>query len=214
MLLRKLNQIGGEFLKNKYENINMIELDAPEDIVDIFIECALNADKHKNAIGLIANRHLVEYTMATALSFDCFNVLKVDLDFEDESEFIISINSDGNITVLPATDYKLFEQIDYVYISYDGDVGQDVIDWFVDHDRDVSLFGLYDEPVCKRDKSVGQKRSSRVAEYDTDDGYHVTVKCDLDANAALKIIEDMEKRIARINDTFSEMDRFRQLFHW
>lgn len=190
----------------------MIELDAPEDIVDIFIECASNADKHKNTVGLIANRHLVEYAMTTALSFDCFDVLKVDLDFEDESEFIISINSDGNITVLPVTDYKLFEQIDSIYISYDGDVEQDVIDWFVDHDRDITLFGLYDEPICKKD--VAEKRSSRVVEYDTDDGYHVTVKCDLDADEALKIIEDMEKRIARMNDAFAEMDRFRRLFHW
>lgn len=173
----------------------MIELDSPEDIVDIFIECASNADEQKNTVGLIASRYLVEYVMTTALSFDCFNVLKVDLDFEDESEFIISINSDGNITVLPVTDYKLFEQIDSVYISYDGDVGQDVIDWFVDHDKDITLFGLYDEPICKRDKC-----NPRVAEYDTDDGYHVTVKCDLDADEALKIIEDMEKRITRINE--------------
>lgn len=192
----------------------MIELDDPEDIVDIFIKNASNADKHKNTVGLIANRHLVEYAMTIALSFDCFNVFKVNLDFEDKSEFIISINGDGNITVFPATDYKSFEQIDSVYISYDGDVGQDVIDWFVDHDRDVTLFGLYDEPICKRDKSVGEKRSSRIVEYDTDDGYHVTVKCDLDANEALKIIEDMEKRIDRMNDTFSEMDRFRRLFQW
>lgn len=214
MPLRTLNQIGGEFLKNKYENINMIELDVPEDIVDIFIERASNTDKHKNTIGLIANRHLVEYVMTTALFFDCFNVLKVDLDFEDESEFIISINSDGNITVLPATDYKLFEQIDSGYISYDGDVGQDIIDWFVDHDRDVTLFGLYDEPICKRDKYTTEKRRSHVTEYDTDDGYHVTVKCNLDADEALKIIEDMEKRIDKMNDAFAEMDRFRRLFQW
>lgn len=151
MPLKMLNQIGGKFLKNKYESINMIELDAPEDIVDIFIECASNADKHKNTVGLIASRPLVEYAMTIALSFDCFNVLKVDLDFDEYSEFLISINSDGNITVLPVTDYKLFEEIDSVYISYDGDVEQDVMDWFVYHDRDVTLFRLYDNPIYKRD---------------------------------------------------------------
>lgn len=192
----------------------MIELDAPEDIVDIFIECASNSDKHKNTVGLIANRHLVEYVMTTALSFDCFNVLKVDLDFEEDSEFIISINSDGNITVLPATDYKLFDHIGFVYISYDGDVGQDVIDWFVDHDRAITLFGLYDEPVCKRCEYTTEKLSPRVTESGSKDCYHVSLKCDFDADEALKIIEDMENRITRMNDAFAEMDRFRKLFRW
>ena len=132
----------------------MIESDAPEDIVDIFIEHASDADKHKKIVGLIANRPLVEYAMSIALSLDYFNVLKVDLDFDEDSEFIIKIDYDGNITVLPATDYKLFESVDSVYISYDGDVSQDIIDWFVDHDRDVTLFGLYDEPICKKDSAI------------------------------------------------------------
>lgn len=187
-------------MKNKYEDINMVELDTPEDIVDIFIEHASDADKNKKTVGLIANRYLVEYVMTTALSLDCFNVLKVDLDFDEDPEFIIKIDHDGNVTVLPATDYKLFESVDSVYISYDGDVSQDIIDWFVVHDRDIALFGLYDEPICKRDKYTAQKCNSHVTEYDTDDGYHVTVKCNLDATEALKIVEDMEKRISRMNE--------------
>ncbi|MCM1124178.1 MAG: hypothetical protein NC416_16475 [Eubacterium sp.] len=46
------------------------------------------------------------------------------------------------------------------------------------------------------------------------DGYSVSVKCNLDADDALKIIKDMENRMTHMNDMFREMDCFRRLFHW
>lgn len=47
-----------------------------------------------------------------------------------------------------------------------------------------------------------------------DDGYSISVKCNLDADEALKIIADMERRMTHMNDMFREMDCFRRLFNW
>lgn len=44
--------------------------------------------------------------------------------------------------------------------------------------------------------------------------YTISVKCDLDADEALEIIVDMERRITHMNDMFCEMDNFRRLFNW
>lgn len=47
-----------------------------------------------------------------------------------------------------------------------------------------------------------------------DDGYKITIKCNLDAEDALKVIENMEKRMERVNDIFREMNEFRKIFGW
>ena len=44
-----------------------------------------------------------------------------------------------------------------------------------------------------------------------DDGYSITVRCNLDADEAMEIIEDMENRMERMNDMLREMDYFRRL---
>jgi len=51
-------------------------------------------------------------------------------------------------------------------------------------------------------------------ETSDDDSYSVSIKCNLDADEALKIIADMERRMIRMNDMFREMDCFRRLFNW
>ena len=47
-----------------------------------------------------------------------------------------------------------------------------------------------------------------------DDGYSITVRCNLDADEAMKAIKDMENRMERMNDMFREMDNFRRLLRW
>lgn len=44
-----------------------------------------------------------------------------------------------------------------------------------------------------------------------DDGYSITVRCNLDADEAMEMIEDMENCMERMNDMFREMDYFRRL---
>lgn len=51
-------------------------------------------------------------------------------------------------------------------------------------------------------------------ETSDDEGYSISVKCNLDVDEALEIIADMERRMMHINDMFREMDCFRRLFNW
>lgn len=51
-------------------------------------------------------------------------------------------------------------------------------------------------------------------ETSDDEGYSISLKCNLDADEALEIIADMERRIMQMNDMFREMDNFRRLFNW
>lgn len=44
--------------------------------------------------------------------------------------------------------------------------------------------------------------------------YSISVKYNLDADEALGIIADMERRMMHMNDMFYEMDNFRRLFNW
>lgn len=48
-------------------------------------------------------------------------------------------------------------------------------------------------------------------ETSANDCYSISVKCNLDADEALEIIADMERRMMRMNDMFREMDSFRRL---
>lgn len=50
-------------------------------------------------------------------------------------------------------------------------------------------------------------------ETSDDDCYSISVKCNLDADEALEIIADMERRMMRMNDMFHEMDNFRRLLY-
>ena len=47
-----------------------------------------------------------------------------------------------------------------------------------------------------------------------DDGYSITVRCNLDADEVVEMIKDMENRMERMNDMFREMDYFRRLFRF
>ena len=61
-----------------------------------------------------------------------------------------------------------------------------------------------DEEICNENIDVKSD----------DSGYSVTVKCNIDADEAMEIIEDMENRMERMNDMFREMDSFRKLLRF
>ena len=94
---------------------------------------------------------------------------------------------------------KLLSHIDSEFI-YEFAVGEcdECYDEDCDYDCDC------DEEICN--ENIGVKSD--------DSGYSVTVKCDLDAYEAMKVIKDMENRMERMNDMFREMDYFRRLFRW
>jgi len=197
---------------NKYEeNISdIITLDATEEIVDIFLEYFKTTDK---IIGIIANKELIEYAMGEALSHDWINVRKVDIEL-DNLEYMISIDNDGDLVVQPVTDFddKYFSSMEIVYISMDGDVSQDVIDYCVDRDKNVILFGYEDEccdccGCCDCDC------------YEEDMGGMITPTASYMVNGEMvtrEVFEQYEKafseRLAKIEREISDFKR--NIFFW
>ena len=131
--------------------MDIIELENPEDIVESFIDCAMDGDEHSKTTALIANKELVVYAMGEVLAYDDFNVRKVDIE-KDDIEYMISIDKDGDVVVQPIEDFndKYFKDIDIAFISMDGDVNQGIIDNFINGDKNVTLFGL-EEDSCDVD---------------------------------------------------------------
>lgn len=191
---------------NKYaENISdIIALDATEEIVDIFLESLEKTDK---TTGIIANKELIEYAIGEALAQDWINVRRVDIELED-LEYMLSVDDDGDLVVQPVIEYadKYFSSMETVYISMDGDVSQDVIDNCIDRDVNVILFGYENESKEECD--------CKECTCKTNDGYTITVRCNLDADEAMEMIKDMEIRMERMNDMFREMDYFRRLLRF
>lgn len=59
-----------------------------------------------------------------------------------------------------------------------------------------------------------QSDDNEEDEISDNDNYSISVKCNLDADEALELITDIERRIMHMNDMFREMDNFRRLFNW
>lgn len=60
-------------------------------------------------------------------------------------------------------------------------------------------------------------KSNQNTEYSVktdDNGYTISVKYNLDASEAEKIIQDMERRMEHMNNMFKDMDNFRRMFRW
>lgn len=71
----------------------------------------------------------------------------------------------------------------------------------------------FDEYVSKFAPKLVQSDDNEDETSDNDD-YSISVKYNLDADEALEIIADMERRMMHMNDIFHEMDNFRRLFRW
>lgn len=211
-------------MNKQEENISdIITLDTTEEIIDIFLDYITHTDE---TVGIIANKELIEYAMSEALKYNDINARKVDLELDNDIEYMISIDDDGNLVVQPLEDYhdKYFNDMQHVYISMDGDITQTTIDVCLDKDMDVVLFGYEDEEELDDDsyeidgKSVSKEEFdeyvSKFIKSDYKPEYHITVKGNLDATDAEKIIESMEHRMMHMQDMFDEMERFRRMFGW
>lgn len=131
-------------------------------------------------------------------------------------EYLISLNFDG-IWCQPM-------KVDGKYITDDS-----TITYILDNcsstvisqckGKVVFEVGMVDDEECECDcdECCGCCECDNDKELDVksdDDGYSITVECNLDAEEAMKIIKDMENRMEHMNDMFREMDNFRRLLRW
>lgn len=136
-------------MKNIYEDLDIIELENLDDMADVFFESWYNSQKRKT-IALVANKELVTYVMEVMLNSDATAVKLIDMTGEPEGyngpeEWMILIDSDGNITVKEVVWYNEVTAADVIYISMEGDISQGCINYCLDRDKEVHLFGYTDD---------------------------------------------------------------------
>ncbi len=131
-------------MKNKYEDIQMINLeDKVDDIVEIYINRLYHTDK---TVGVIVNKEIAEYILDILIRLDETSIKEIDLvDYMNIDEYLVSVDDDGVITVIPIEDFGVLDKTDIFYIDMDGDIEQNIIDYCVNEDKEVILFSQEDD---------------------------------------------------------------------
>ena len=126
--------------KNKYEDIQMIDFeDKVDDIVETYIERLYHTDK---TVGVVVNKEIAEYILDNLIRLDETSIKEIDLvDYMNIGEYLVSVDDCGVITVVPIEDFGVLDKTDIFYIDMDGDIRQEVIDYCVNEDKEVILFG-------------------------------------------------------------------------
>lgn len=130
--------------KNKYEDIQMVDLENKvDDIVKIYINRLYHTDK---TVGVIVNKEIAEYILDILIRLDETSIKEIDLvDYMNIDEYLVSVDDDGVITVIPIEDFGVLDKTDIFYIDMDGDIEQNIIDYCVNEDKEVILFSQEDD---------------------------------------------------------------------
>lgn len=128
--------------------MEILDLYDKAEISEIFIERLYTTEK---TVGVIADKELIAYIMD-----DVFTLAETSVEYLDFSkrlpvEYLIYVDNDGHTTVTPVDEYSVLDPVDIVYVNMDGSVGQDTIDYCVNEDKEVILFGDSDENKCECD---------------------------------------------------------------
>lgn len=130
--------------KNNYEDIQMIDLeDKVDDIISIYINRLYHTDK---TVGVVVNKEIAEYILDILIRLDETSIKEIDLvDYMNIDEYLVSVDDDGVITVIPIEDFGVLDKTDIFYIDMDGDIEQNIIDYCVNEDKEVILFSQEDD---------------------------------------------------------------------
>ena len=122
----------------------MIDLeDKVDDIISIYINRLYHTDK---TVGVIVNKEIAEYILDNLIRLDETSIKEIDLvDYMNIDEYLVSVDDDGVITVVPIEDFCVLDKTDIFYIDMDGDIEQNIIDYCVNEDKEVILFSQEDD---------------------------------------------------------------------
>ena len=162
-------------MKNKYENIKMLDLDDKvDDIVEIYINRLYNTDK---TVGAIVNKEIAEYILDNLIRLDDTSIKEIDLvDYMNIDEYLVSVDDNGVITVVPIEDFCVLDKTDIFYIDMDGDISQDIIDYCVNENKEVILFGQEDD--CENSEEEGFTVNGKPVSKEEFDNYTSQFKHD------------------------------------
>ena len=161
--------------KNKYEDIQMIDLeDKVDDIVKIYINRLYHTDK---TVGVIVNKEIAEYILDSLIRIDETSIKEINLvDYMNIDEYLVSVDDGGVITVVPIEDFGVLDKTDIFYIDMDGDISQDIINYCVNEDKEVILFGQ--EDGCENCEEEGFTVNGKPVSKEEFDNYTSQFKHD------------------------------------
>lgn len=125
----------------------MIDLeDKVDDVLDIFINRLHHTDK---TVGIAVNKEIAEYILDELVKIDETSIKEVCfVDNININEYLVSVDDNEWIRVIPVDNHSVIDDVDIVYIDMDGDISQDVINYYVNKDKEVILFGQEDDCEC------------------------------------------------------------------
>ena len=199
---------------NKYEKMEIVSFDDIEDVYDTIGIELMQLEDEEDYIAVYGKVDLIKELFTIMIS-DGYEFGYADFDTLDEMRkdmiYMMFIRGNCVISVEPAYNNNgvVIDHDAKVALFYMNDCKQDVIDYCVKRDMEVTLFD-FDEDECECEN----KCSHECDDTEDKNVYTVTVKCDLDTDEAEKIIAEMEKRVEHMHDMFVEMDAFRRIFRW
>lgn len=121
----------------------MIDLeDKVADIVEIYINRLYNTDK---TVGVVVSKEIAEYILDNLIRLDETSIKEIYLvDYMNIDEYLVSVDDNCVITVVPIENFGVLDKTDIFYIDMDGDISQDIINYCVNDDKEVILFGQKD----------------------------------------------------------------------
>lgn len=194
----------------------MIDLeDKVDDIISIYINRLHHTDK---TVGVIVNKEFAEYILDNFIRLDETSIKEIDLvDYMNIGEYLVSVDDNGVITVVPIEDFGVLDKTDVFYIDMDGDIKQDIIDYCVNEDKEVILFGQEDDCDydCESCDCHDVDTTSSAISYKVN-GKEVSEKEYYDklANVEAKFQKHMEIVLNDYSDFIDEMKNWKDLLSW
>lgn len=184
---------------NKYAAIEMIDLDdKEEDILGLYLGKLFDCDK---SVGVVADKLIVEDIVSELIKLECLSVKEIDfIEYVDCNEYLVSVDTDGYITAVPIDYFDVLDDTDICYIDMDGTISQDIIDYCVNEDKTVILFGQKDDDECEC--KCEKEKSTDIKEYEPTTKRFVNGK-EVTKEEYAKAVEEISHFLAFIDKVFS-----------
>lgn len=174
---------------------------------------SLKSDDEYKDVAVIAkyeeSRHIVKELLC--IGYDIHSILMHDVEYDGyDNEYIISL-FDNEIFVEPMLRDNGYISDDSPFMYILDNCSSKVIPFCK---GEVVYEVSVGECDCNECCECACNDNTECTVKSDDDVYTITVRCNLDADEAMKMIKDMENRMERMNDMFREMDNFRRLLRW
>lgn len=198
----------------------MLNFEDVEDIVDYMIDEV----EEEKPISVVADRDMILDIMREMLEYNAISIdiCSIEPIEEYDKEYALTLFMDCRDDSLSFSVENIYNYEKDMYFAVDGHVlfhedvnSKALIDMENNKYADITHeWFVIGEDECDCDECCECGDNKELDVKSDDDGYSITVRCNLDADEAMKVIKDMENRMERMNDMFREMDYFRRLLRF